>query len=115
MMQQPLYLADEAFDLLAVRVPHELQANSQIENFDEAIGMTREQFAAFLRAISGEGRTSGWADPQTTATLRNALAVVLLELNSGDFKTRVGYTQEEATELLTQLNTYLRKGSEEAN
>lgn len=112
-MQPPLYLADEAFDMLVVRVPAVLMQDSKIENFDDAIGMTREQFEAFMKAITAGGRTSGWADPQTAATLRNALAVVLLELSSGYFKARVGYSHEEATELLTQLNTWLRKANGE--
>lgn len=112
-VQPPLYLADEAFDLLAIRAPQALLAESEIENFDEAIGMTRDEFAAFLKAITADGRASGWADPQTAATLRNALAVLVLELKSADFKARVGYTHEEATEMLTQLNTFLRRANEE--
>jgi hypothetical protein len=114
-MQPPLYLAGEAFDMLAVRVPNEVLNGSRIENLEEALGMTREQFGTFLKAITADGRTSGWADPQTAATLRNALAVAVLELNSTEFQSRVGYTHEEATEMLTQLNTYLRKGSGETN
>lgn len=114
-VQPPLYLADEAFDLLAVRTPQALLAETQIENFDQAIGMSRDEFAAFMKAITADGRASGWADPQTAATLRNALAVLVLELNSADFKSRVGYTHEEATEMLTQLNTFLRRTQTEGN
>ena len=99
----PLFLSDEAFDLLAVRAPKEVLRGVGVGSFDEAIGTSRERFEEITAALGANGRTQGFIGEEMAGYLRNALGVTILQLDPAEFQARMGYDREDAMNMLRQL------------
>jgi len=102
-------LQPDELDLLAWNIANEVINGFQVENFDEQIGTSLEDFrcvAARLRSMP---------DTETVAltvsevrTFRNALAITLGELGEDEFETRTGYSFDRGNILLKSMGSFLK-------
>lgn len=100
----PLFLSDEAFELLVRRVPAELAQELPSERFADAIGIPRDRFEEIVAALGANGRTQGLIGPETAGYLQRALGVAVLECPPAEFAARLGVDREDAANLLQQLS-----------
>jgi len=94
-------------ELLAWEVMNEIINGFHVDNFDVAIGSSRDQTVALglrLRAIPRE--CEALIDQHEVRILRNALKLTLEELGS-EFQTRTGFYPEEGLAVLDRLNGLL--------
>ena len=101
-----LFLGEETFALLVQQIPNELAGVLGHAQFEEVIGTSIERFDFILKALSDGSRTQGFIGAETAGYLRNALAVTLLALPS-EFKIRTGVEQDDAMELVRQLDAFI--------
>ena len=106
--RKTLFLGEETFALLVHQVPNELAGVLGHAQFEEVIGTSIERFDFILKALGEGGRTQAFIGEETAGYLRNALAVTLLA-STADFETRTGVTQDDAMELVRQLNAFIGK------
>lgn len=103
--RKTLFLGEETFALLVHQIPNELAAVLDHAQFEEVIGTSLERFDFILRALGAESRTQALIGEETAGYLRNALAVTLLALPS-EFEIRTGVNQDDAMELVRQLDVF---------
>ena len=106
--RKTLFLGEETFKLLIRQIPDELAEVLGHAQFEEVIGTSIQRFDFILRTLGEGGRTQAFIGGETAGYLRNALAVTLLALPS-EFETRTGVGQEEAMELIRQLDGFIEK------
>lgn len=104
--EQPLFLSDEAFDMLVHRVADLVLSEVPAVEFERAIGISRTRFEFIVQTLCEGGRTQGFIGCETAGYLQNALGASVLVLNAAGFEARTGFTQDEAFELLRQLERY---------
>ena len=113
--QAPLFLSDEAFDLLVKRVPAEVLRELPVERFEDMVGVSRSRFEEIVGALSAEGRTQGFIGQETGGYLRNALGVAILECDPEEFKSRTGVDREDAMNMMRQLSARISAVPKEVN
>lgn len=101
--QPPMFLSDDAFELLVLRAPQEVLRGLKVEDFEAAIGTSRERFESIVTAMSADGRTQGFIGQETARYLSNALGVVILELEPAAFEARTGVSRQDAMNLMQEL------------
>ena len=104
--QQMLFLSDDAFDMLVHRVADLVLNEVPAAEFERAIGTSRARFEFIVQALREGGRTQGFIGHETAGYLQNALGASVLVLTAAGFKARTGFEQEEAFELLRQLERF---------
>lgn len=112
---QPLFLSDEAFDLLVRRVPAEVLREVPETHFEKVIGTTRARFEEIVQALGADGRTQGFLGPETAGYLRNALGIAILECEPDEFKQRTGVERDDAVNMLRQISYRIDGGAQGAN
>ena len=100
-----LFLGEETFALLVHQIPNELAGVLDHAQFKEVIGTSIERFDFILKALGEGGRTQGFIGQETAGYLRNALAVTLLAA-APELESRTGVAQDDAMELVRQLNVF---------
>ena len=101
--QQPIFLSDEAFELLVQKVPNEVIRGIAFANFEETIGVSKERFDTIVQSLAAGGRTQGFIGQETAGYLRNALGVAIAELEAADFYNRTGFDREDAMNIMRGL------------
>ena len=112
-VQPPLFLSDDAFELLVRTVPNEVLREVPVANFREAIGVAKERFQEIVAALGADGRTQGFIGQETAGYLRNALGVAILECQPEEFKARTGIEREDAMNMLRQLSARMGTPAQE--
>ena len=105
--QAPLFLSDEAFELLVRRVPAEVLREVPEAEYPAAIGVSKQRFEEIVGALGEGGRTQGLIGPETAGYLRNALGVAILECGAEEFKERTGVDRDDAMNMLRQISARL--------
>jgi tryptophan synthase alpha chain len=91
-------------DLFLANIPNEVLNGFRVPDFETRIGVSEARFAE----LSERARSTGEIPVEAVRPLRNALAETLRELE-WELHTRTGLTEEEANEILRQLNAVLHK------
>ena len=99
----PLFLSDEAFDLLVRKVPAEVLKELPANRFEEIVGLPRDRFEQIVTALGADGRTQGFIGPETAGYLQRALHLAILECEPAEFLDRTGVEREDAANMLQQL------------
>ncbi len=100
----PLFVSDEAFELLVRRVPAEVLREVPASRFEEAVGVSKQRFEEIVTAVGADGRTQGFLGAETAGYLRNALGVAILECGADEFKARTGVDRDDAMNMMRQLS-----------
>ena len=102
--QAPIFLSDEAFELLVRKVPAALFEEVPADRFDELIGVSRARFEEITAALGAGGRTQGLIGPEAATYLNRGLGLAILECSPAEFLTRMGVEREDAANMLEQLS-----------
>ena len=102
--QPPLFLSDEAFELLVRKVPAALLHEVPADRFEDFIGVPRARFEEIVTALGAGGRTQGLIGQETAGYLHKALGLAILECPPAQFAGRMGVEREDAANMMQQLS-----------
>jgi len=106
--QRELELEHDDLDLLVWNIPNEVMNGLNIDNFQERIGDSQEEFKRVsnrLRSLPETERAK--LSTHEVKLFRNALALTLYELGIDEFSTRTGYDFDKGREILRELDEFL--------
>ena len=102
--QAPIFLSDEAFELLVRKVPAALLHEVPADRFEDFIGIPRVRFEEIVAALGSGGRTQGLIGQETAGYLHKALGLAILECPPAQFAARMGVEREDAANMMQQLS-----------
>lgn len=100
----PIFLSDEAFELLVRRVPAEVIKEVPADRFEHVLGTSRDRFEELVTTLAAGGRTQGFIGPETASLLHKALGLAILECEPAEFLERTGVDREDAANMMQQLS-----------
>jgi hypothetical protein len=83
----------------------------RLDDFDETIGASREEFRPLLGHFWGLPEDGVTLDLCQALAFRNALRESLRELGTEEFQTRTGYSFEYGRQILAELDSVVRSES----